>query len=118
AAGFQKLGVKPGVHVGFFLPNTLHYVVAFFGVMKAGGTVVNYSPLDVAKTLEHKVADSETDIMCTLNVPTLLPQMQQMMGRTRLKHLVVGELAESVPFAQLLDNDGRFTEYPIADVRE
>jgi len=37
AAGFQKLGVGPGVHVGLFLPNTPHYVIAFFGVMKAGG---------------------------------------------------------------------------------
>jgi len=32
AAGFQELGVQPGVHVGLFLPNTPHYVIAFFGV--------------------------------------------------------------------------------------
>ena len=30
--------VKPGVHVGLYLPNTPHYTVAFFGVLKAGGT--------------------------------------------------------------------------------
>jgi long-chain acyl-CoA synthetase len=41
AAGFEKLGVKPGVHVGLYLPNTPHYVIAFFGVLKAGGVVVN-----------------------------------------------------------------------------
>ena len=46
AAGFQKLGVGPGVHVGLFLPNTPHYIIAFFGVLKAGGAVVNYSPFD------------------------------------------------------------------------
>jgi long-chain acyl-CoA synthetase len=62
AKGFQKLGVRPGVHVGLYLPNTPHYIIAFFGVMKAGGTVVNYSPLDAEKVLEHKVEDSETDI--------------------------------------------------------
>jgi len=44
AKGFQRLGVRPGVHVGLYLPNTPHYVIAFFGVMKAGGAVVNYSP--------------------------------------------------------------------------
>jgi long-chain acyl-CoA synthetase len=49
AKGFQKLGVRPGVHVGLYLPNTPHYIIAFFGVMKAGGTVVNYSPLDAEK---------------------------------------------------------------------
>src|SRR5437016_3082878 len=42
AAGFQKLGVKPGVNVGLYLPNTPHYLIAFFGVLKAGGKVVNY----------------------------------------------------------------------------
>jgi non-ribosomal peptide synthetase component F len=50
AKGFQRLGVRPGIHVGLYLPNTPHYVIAFFGVMKAGGTVVNYSPLDAAST--------------------------------------------------------------------
>src|SRR6201992_1676468 len=57
AAGFQKLGVKPGVHVGLYLPNTPHYVIAFFGVLKAGGVVVNYSPLDALHALEFKIGD-------------------------------------------------------------
>ena len=68
AAGFQKLGVGPGVHVGLFLPNTPHYVIAFFGVLKAGGVVVNYSPLDALPTLQWKVEDSETDILVSLDV--------------------------------------------------
>ena len=68
AAGFQKLGVKPGVNVGLYLPNTPHYIIAFFGVLKAGGKVVNYSPLDAARELEFKIGDSETDILVTLDV--------------------------------------------------
>ena len=59
--GLQQLGVGPGVHVGLYLPNTPHYLIAFFGVLKAGGTVVNYSPLDAATVLEHKIEDSRTD---------------------------------------------------------
>ena len=39
--GLQKLGVKPGIHVGLYLPNTPHYVISFFAILKAGGTVVN-----------------------------------------------------------------------------
>ncbi|RYY86661.1 MAG: long-chain fatty acid--CoA ligase, partial [Comamonadaceae bacterium] len=58
ASGFQKLGVKPGVHVGLYLPNTPQYPIAFFGVVKAGGVVVNYSPLDAERVLSHKVEDS------------------------------------------------------------
>ena len=144
AKGFQQLGVKPGVHVGLFLPNTPHYVISFFGVLKAGGTVVNYSPLDAEKVLEHKVEDSETDIIVTLDLNLLYPQMNQLLGCTRLKKLVIGNLAEMSPhpealrahlqqagqlskvdwdarhlsFAQLLDHDERFRSYPIADLTE
>src|SRR6185437_1917215 len=58
AAGFQKFGVGPGVNVGLYLPNTPHYLIAFFGILKAGGRVVNYSPLDAARELEFKIGDS------------------------------------------------------------
>ncbi len=80
AKGFQQLGVGPGVHVGLYLPNTPHYLVAFFGILKAGGTVVNYSPLDAAQVLAHKVEDSETSILVTLDLPMLLPQMEPLVG--------------------------------------
>src|SRR5580765_3130148 len=144
AKGFQKLGVRPGIHVGLYLPNTPHYVIAFFGVMKAGGTVVNYSPLDAEKVLEHKVDDSETDILVTLDLKALYPQMGRLLGSTRLKTLVVGNVAEMTPapaavyehmskngeitaipsdskhvtFAELLENDGKYVEHPLADLRE
>ena len=32
AKGLQNLGVKPGVHVGLFLANTPHYLIALFGI--------------------------------------------------------------------------------------
>lgn len=52
AKGFQALGVGPGVHVGLHLPNTPHYVVCFFGVLMAGGRVVNFSPLAAPRELK------------------------------------------------------------------
>src|SRR5579863_6602872 len=85
AAGFQELGVGPGVHVGLFLPNTPHYIIAFFGVLKAGGTVVNYSPLDALHTLQHKIEDSETDILVGLDLAALHPQAEKLLTSTRLK---------------------------------
>ena len=144
ANALQKLGVKPGVHVGLYLPNTPHYLVSLFGILKAGGTVVNYSPLDAARVLEHKVEDSETDFLITLDLASLYPQMGALLGKTRLKKLIVGNLGEmsaqpdavnaqmqatkqlaSVPsddrhitFQALLDNDGIYRSYPIADLTD
>jgi long-chain acyl-CoA synthetase len=144
AKGFQQLGVGPGVHVGLYLPNTPHYVIAFFGVLKAGGTIVNYSPLDAEKVLEHKVEDSQTDIIVTLDLAALYPQMDKLLGCTRLKTLVIGDIAEMAAqpeavrahlrqarqlaevasdarhlrFAALLDNDGAYQPHPLDDPRE
>src|SRR5271157_2187436 len=94
AAGFQKLGVGPGVKVGLLLPNTPHYVIAFFGVLKAGGTVVNYSPLDALRALEFKVGDSETDILVTVDLASIYPQAEKLLETTRLRSLVVGDFTE------------------------
>ena len=139
AKGLQQLGVKPGVHVGLYLPNSPHYPIAFFGVLKAGGTVVNYSPLDAERVLEHKIENSETDVLVTLDLAALYPQMARLLGRSRLKKLVVGNLADfalqpeavrahlekagqlsavatddkHLSFDALLANDGRFTAHAI-----
>jgi len=111
AHGFQKLGVKPGVHVGLYLPNTPHYLIAFFGILKAGGTVVNYSPLDAERELEHKIEDSQTDFLVTLDVTALYPKMAKIMGRTRLKKLIVGSIADYLPWP-------KNWLYPIAKKKE
>lgn len=144
AKGFQDLGVGPGVHVGLYLPNTPHYPIAFFGVLKAGGTVVNYSPLDAERVLAHKVEDSETDFLVTLDLAALYPQMARLLGASRLKKLIVGNLADHaanpaavrahlqgagqlapVPiddrhltFEQLLGNDGRCEPHALGDLKQ
>ncbi|MEJ6657063.1 MAG: long-chain fatty acid--CoA ligase [Pseudomonas sp.] len=142
ACGFQRLGVRPGVHVGLYLPNTPHYFIAFLGVLRAGGTVVNYSPLDAERTLTQKIHDSQTTLMVTLDLASLYPQMASLCQNSGLQTLIVGsflefcdgasdaqaaQLGPSVEvvfdqachsFASLLDNDGNFTPWPIKDPAE
>ncbi len=142
ARGLQQLGVGPGVHVGLYLPNTPHYAIAFFGVLKAGGVVVNYSPLDAERVLAHKIEDSETDLLVTLDLATLYPQMARQLGQSRLKRLIIGNLGDyaadpaavradlyrtgqSCPlpadamhlsFEALLDNRGDYEPHPVDDL--
>ncbi len=144
AKGFQALGAGPGVKVGLYLPNCPQYPIAFFGALRAGATIVNYSPLDAAETLELKIADSETDILVTLDLAALYPQIATILDRTRVKHLVIGDLAEfsvhplgvraklaeakalaevrpdprHVRFSTLVDNDGVFAPPRPFDPRE
>ncbi|WP_234193240.1 long-chain-fatty-acid--CoA ligase [Pseudacidovorax sp. NFM-22] len=89
AGGLRELGVRPGVHVGLYLPNVPQYIVAFFAVLQAGGTVVNYSPLDAGQTLRHKVEDSRTRLMITFDAPELLQKMAPIVHDGLLQTLVV-----------------------------
>ena len=73
AKGFQALGVGKGVPVGLFLPNCPYYVICFFAVLKAGGTVVNYNPLYADREIARQIEDSGTSIMVTLNIKGLYP---------------------------------------------
>src|SRR6266536_59158 len=45
AAGLQKLGVQKGDRVALILPNSPHYVIAFYGTLRARRVVVPRNPL-------------------------------------------------------------------------
>jgi long-chain acyl-CoA synthetase len=133
AKGFQALGVGKGVRVGLFLPNCPYYVICFFAVLKAGGTVVNYNPLYADREIARQIEDSCTSIMVTLNIKGLYPKVAPRLADTCLKTIVVGSMggllpwrertlfallrrkeiaevphdARHVKFKKLIDNDGR-----------
>lgn len=89
AAGLQAMGVKKGVKVGLFLPNTPFSMIAYYGVLKAGGTVVNYNPLYAAPELAFQVEDSETDVLITLGMPALKDKADALLDTTRLNKIVL-----------------------------
>jgi long-chain acyl-CoA synthetase len=99
AEGLQKLGVGKGVKVGLCLPNSPYSIMFFFGILKAGGTVVNYNPLYVERELSSQIEDSETDIMVTLGQKPLLDKITKMLDTTRLKKAIVCPEANAHPLA-------------------
>ena len=100
ARGFQDLGVEKGVKVGLLLPNTPYSVVAYYAVLKAGGTVVNFNPLYVAEEIERQIADSETRILVTMDLELTLPKVSGALESTCLEKVVVCALADALPFAK------------------
>ncbi len=89
AKGLQMAGVKKGVKVGLFMPNSAYSVVMYYAILKSGGTVVNYNPVYVERDLINQVEDSETDIMVTLDVPQLLEKTKSLMEKTRAAKVIV-----------------------------
>lgn len=102
ACGLKALGYGPGDRIGLFLPNVPHYVAAYYGVLKLGATVVNFSPLYTADELAHQVADSGTRLLFTLSAAALLPTALQVLDKSALERLVVGSVAGALPGAKSL----------------
>ncbi len=97
AVGLQRLGVTKGTKVGLFMPNCPQFVIAYYAILKAGGTVVNYNPLYSKTELAYQIQDSDTEIMITLDIKLLYPKLLPFIGKHKLRHVVVGNLASVLP---------------------
>ncbi|MEQ1551905.1 long-chain fatty acid--CoA ligase [Sphingorhabdus sp.] len=97
AKGLQLRGIGKGDHIGLFLPNVPHYIVAYYGAMLAGATVVNFSPLYTVDELAHQVADSGTSMLVTVSAAALLPTALKVLDKSDLGQLIVGSVAEALP---------------------
>lgn len=65
AKGLRELGIGNGAHVGLHLENTPHFVICFFGVLYAGGSVVNFNPHAGTNEFVGQLRDSEVKILVT-----------------------------------------------------
>ncbi len=102
AAGLAGLGVSRGDRVGLYLPNVPHYVAAYYGALRIGAVVVNFSPLYSVEELVAQVEDSGTKILFTLSATALLPNALAVMERSGIERLVVGSIAGALPPAKSL----------------
>lgn len=98
AAGLQARGLKKGTHIGLFLPNCPYYVITYYGVLKAGGVVVNLNPLYAERELAHLIEDSATDMIITLDLKMMQDKMQKILRDTRLSKIIACGFTDVLPF--------------------
>ncbi|MBI1403907.1 MAG: AMP-binding protein [Porphyrobacter sp.] len=98
ALGLAEMGIAKGDRVGLFLPNVPIYAAAYYGAMMAGATVVNFSPLYSVEELAWQVGDSGTRVLVTVDVPELYRTAHKVLETSALETLVVGSLAEQLPW--------------------
>src|SRR5688500_14035365 len=99
-AGLQKLGVRKGTKVGLLLPNSPTFIIYYFAVLKAGGTVVNYNPLYTVEELTFQVEDSETELMVTLDLKLLFDKVEALLQSGTLARAIVCSFPELLPTAK------------------
>lgn len=102
ACGLRALGYGPGDRIGLFLPNVPHYVAAYYGILKLGATVVNFSPLYSVDELAAQVEDSGTRLLFTISATALLPTALKVLEQSKLERLVVGSIAGALPATKSL----------------
>lgn len=100
AAGLQAIGVKRETRVGLFMPNCPQFVITYYAILKAGGTVVNFNPLYSEREIEHQIHDSNVEVMCTLNLRVLYPKLKRFIEEGPLKKVVVGFFQEALPMTK------------------
>ena len=97
AKGLRALGVGEGVKVGLFMPNTPAFVIFYFGVLKAGATVVNFNPLYSLDEVEFQIRDSGAKIMVTLDLALTYDKIATLLKRGVLDHAVVASFTSLLP---------------------
>lgn len=95
AAALQGLGVKQGDRVMVFLPNTPQFVIAFYGILRAGGIVVPTNPQYVPREVAYQATDSgaETVVGMTLFWKTI----KEARGQTPLKRVILTNIKDYFP---------------------
>jgi long-chain acyl-CoA synthetase len=100
AAGLQGLGVRKGTRVALLLPNSVTYIAYYFGVLKAGGTVVNCNPLYTIDELTQQVADSGAELMVTLDLKIIFDKVEALLASGVLPRAVVAAFPALLPPAK------------------
>ncbi|MDR0339824.1 MAG: long-chain fatty acid--CoA ligase [Desulfovibrio sp.] len=96
AANLRALGVRPGDRVGIMLPNLPQTMIAFWGVLKAGGVVTMINPLYMEKELLHQIADSGARHLVTLDL--CWPKFAKLKKRLDIDKYFVTSIEEGLSF--------------------
>jgi long-chain acyl-CoA synthetase len=98
AEGLQAIGVVKNTRVGLLMPNTPYYVIFYFGILKAGGIVVNFNPLYVSAEIRSQINDCAVEVMVTLDLEILFPKVYENLSITSMKKIIVCPLSSVLPF--------------------
>ena len=96
----QSLGLQKDDRVSIMLPNCPQAVIAYYGVLFAGGIVVQTNPLYMERELEYQLKDSQSTFIVTLDL--LYPRVSKMKALTSLKHIIVTGIKDYLPFPKNL----------------
>ncbi|MES1037980.1 MULTISPECIES: long-chain-fatty-acid--CoA ligase [Peribacillus] len=100
AAYLKSIGLQKGERVAVMLPNCPQGVISFFGILMAGGVVVQTNPTYTERELEYQMKDSGAKIILAMDI--LFPRVSAVASRTEIEHIIVTAIKEYLPFPKNL----------------
>jgi long-chain acyl-CoA synthetase len=90
----SQLGVEKGDRVAIMCPNTLPFIVAMWGIVRAGAVQVNVNPLYTPRELKHQLNDADVDTIIIFSGST--PVLAEIVDETPIKHIIVTKIDDMV----------------------
>src|SRR6266568_3037568 len=110
AHALLRLGVKKGDRVAIVLPNIPQFVIAFYGILKAGAVVVRGSPLSNEAEIAYQLQHSGAQVLLTLS--SYHAMVERVCTTTNIKRVIYSNVREYLPvrqrikLARLIDESG------------
>ncbi|MBS4194914.1 AMP-binding protein [Lederbergia citri] len=92
----RGIGIEKGDRVAIMLPNCPQAVISYYGILYAGGVVVQTNPLYTERELEYQMKDSRAKAIIALDI--LYPRITKVMKNTKLEHIIVTAIKDYLPF--------------------
>jgi long-chain acyl-CoA synthetase len=95
AAALSDLGVKKGDRVAIVLPNCAQFVIAFFGILKAGAVVTATNPTYPPAKMAQQFVDAGANTVITLSL--FYNAIKSVQKETVIKNVIVTNIKDYLP---------------------
>ncbi|ATP41364.1 long-chain fatty acid--CoA ligase [Solibacillus sp. R5-41] len=96
----RSLGVEKDDRVAVMLPNCPQAVIAYYGILYAGGIVVQTNPLYTERELQYQMADSGAKVILVMDI--LYPRAMKILKETKIENVIVTGIKDYLPFPKNL----------------
>ncbi|MCS6983656.1 MAG: long-chain fatty acid--CoA ligase [Leptospiraceae bacterium] len=93
---FSNRGITKNDRVMLMLPNSPHFVIAYYALLKIGAIVVPISPLDTPAEANYKFENSDSKLLVYLDL--LHEKVSDILQKYSALTAVVADVAEFLPF--------------------
>jgi len=95
AAALVDLGLRKSDRVAIVMPNSVAFVISFYGILKAGGVVAATNPTYPAERMAHQIDDCDAEFVITMTL--FYGLVKQVQRKSKVKAVIVANIKEYLP---------------------